>query len=79
MTNRYAARCDVCGCRVPARGGNIIRRPEGGWRITHLACLDETGNEKANAVVDIVIGGRHYTRNARGRCEDAPCCGCCTI
>lgn len=20
-----------------------------------------------------------YIRNARGRCEDAPCCGCCTI
>jgi hypothetical protein len=19
------------------------------------------------------------TRNSRGRCEDAPCCGCCTI
>ena len=26
-----------------------------------------------------VIGGREYIRNARGRCEDAPCCGCCTI
>lgn len=20
-----------------------------------------------------------YTRNTKGRCEDAPCCGCCTI
>lgn len=27
----------------------------------------------------IVIGGRDYYRNKRGRCEDAPCCGCCTI
>lgn len=26
-----------------------------------------------------VINGREYIRNARGRCEDAPCCGCCTI
>ncbi len=25
------------------------------------------------------LGGRDYFRNARGRCEDAPCCGCCTI
>lgn len=24
-------------------------------------------------------GPRHFTRNRRGRCEDAPCCGCCTI
>jgi hypothetical protein len=23
--------------------------------------------------------GREYYRNKRGRCEDAPCCGCCTI
>ena len=24
-------------------------------------------------------GGREYYQNKRGRCEDAPCCGCCTI
>ena len=23
--------------------------------------------------------GRQYYRNKNGRCEDAPCCGCCTI
>ena len=23
--------------------------------------------------------GREYYRNRRGLCEDAPCCGCCTI
>jgi hypothetical protein len=22
-------------------------------------------------------GGREYYRNRAGRCEDAPCCGCC--
>jgi hypothetical protein len=22
---------------------------------------------------------RTFTRNPRGRCEDYPCCGCCTI
>jgi hypothetical protein len=27
----------------------------------------------------IRIGGRDYYRNRRGKCEDAPCCGCCTI
>ena len=25
------------------------------------------------------INGREYYRNKRGKCEDAPCCGCCTI
>ena len=31
------------------------------------------------AVDHLVIGGQSYYRNRRGRCEDAPCCGCCTI
>lgn len=24
-------------------------------------------------------GGREYYRNRQGRCEDAPCCGCCNV
>jgi hypothetical protein len=24
------------------------------------------------------IGGREYYQNKKGRCIDAPCCGCCT-
>ena len=24
-------------------------------------------------------GASRFYRNPRGRCEDAPCCGCCTI
>lgn len=27
----------------------------------------------------ISIGGQEFYRNRKGRCEDAPCCGCCTI
>ena len=25
------------------------------------------------------FSGREFYRNKKGRCEDAPCCGCCTI
>jgi hypothetical protein len=25
------------------------------------------------------VGGREYYRNKRGMCEDAPCCGCCSL
>jgi hypothetical protein len=32
----------------------------------------------ARGVSDIWrANGREYYRNKRGRCEDAPCCGCC--
>jgi hypothetical protein len=37
------------------------------------------GRLRAPVSDHIVIGGRNYYRNTRGRCEDAPCCGCCTI
>lgn len=25
------------------------------------------------------FSGKEYYRNKNGRCEDSPCCGCCTI
>ena len=25
------------------------------------------------------LGNKEFYRNKAGRCEDAPCCGCCTI
>lgn len=31
-------------------------------------------------VSDVIqTGGRELYRNKRGRCEDAPCCGCCNF
>ncbi len=31
------------------------------------------------SVIEIRTSGGTFSRNAAGRCEDAPCCGCCTI
>lgn len=38
-------------------------------------------NGSADYVSDVFQfgDGREYYRNKQGRCEDAPCCGCCTI
>lgn len=70
--NRYPAECAVCANTVPANGGTLTRRGRG-WRVTHLACADGTP-----AVMSVTLNsGVTITRNARGRCEDAPCCGCC--
>ena len=30
------------------------------------------------SIVTRFAGGGEVYRNARGRCEDAPCCGCCS-
>lgn len=72
--NRYAGACAVCGARVPAQGGLLTRSASGAYAPVHLACA---GGEVR--VMEVRIGDRTFTRNARGRCEDAPCCGCCTI
>lgn len=71
-SNRYPAPCYYCGARVPAQAGSLFRSGRI-WKVAHTAC------ERGERVNTIVIGEREYTRNARGRCEDAPCCGCCTI
>lgn len=74
MVNKYPAQCSTCGATVPANGGTVKRNGRR-WEVYHLAC-----EQKGEAAVStFVIGGKEYTRNKRGRCEDAPCCGCCTI
>lgn len=76
-TNRYPARCALCGFRVPANGGNRHRTPRG-WAVLHIAC-EETGNPLAGVIGITFNSGATVTRNRRGVCEDAPCCGCCTF
>lgn len=71
-TNRFPAPCSVCGANVPARGGQLDK-VGGAWQVTHLAC-----KEGAPSVMSVSFGGKSFIRNTRGRCEDAPCCGCCT-
>lgn len=72
MVNKYPGDCAVCGSTVPANGGVLVKR---GIRLKpiHLACAE------GSSVDEFVIGGKSYTRNRNGTCEDAPCCGCCTI
>jgi len=80
--NRYAGPCSACGARVPARGGVLVEGPRRSWRVFHLTCADDAGADGAPGprVVETRSGnGPTYTRNIRGRCEDAPCCGCCTF
>lgn len=73
-TNKYPARCAYCGLMVPRNGGKIWKVGHF-WRVAHLACTEKKGPQ-----VDVFyIGGKEYIRNKQGRCEDAPCCGCCTI
>ena len=71
ITARYDGTCRATGARILA--GDVIDYSGG------RAVLIE---RRAPRVDVIQFGSRaapEYYRNARGRCEDAPCCGCCTI
>ncbi len=74
--NKYQGRCHYCGSTVPARGGQLLGKRGGRWAIAHLACND-SGQAQVSEVYFPSTGNRIF-QNTRGRCEDAPCCGCCS-
>jgi hypothetical protein len=76
MTNKYPGQCAECGAIVPANGGQL-RKNGRMWEVRHLAC--SSGQKEQSVITTRTSSGWSGTRNARGRCEDAPCCGCCTF
>lgn len=79
MTARYAGTDAITGRRF--RAGDEIQYDT----ATRKAWLHEPGDMDAPISADYVShvidfgSGKQYYRNKQGRCEDAPCCGCCTI
>ena len=83
--NRYAGICDVCDSPVPARAGVLGEKQGGRWRVRHTPCsltVAGRGFDAARLMRPVssirLNSGYTATVNSRGRCEDAPCCGCCT-
>lgn len=79
-TNKYPAACASCGVRVPARAGTLVNNGHR-WIVRHAACEASPAPRVTHARF---YGGRgrgtyaDVYQNAGGRCEDAPCCGCCS-
>jgi hypothetical protein len=91
MIAKYPGKCAKSGQAI--RPGDVIsftaaRRPV----LVHRAYPENPTLDNAtpyarvqnNGVSDVFVfsgedGSRAFYRNKAGRCEDAPCCGCCTI
>lgn len=81
--NRVQMTCDCCGLPVPALGGTefeAVINPGAQVETTrtftlHLACA--VAGTPAVRAVRGSDGKVIQIQNVRGRCEDAPCCGCC--
>lgn len=69
---KYAGKCQATGKRFNA--GDLIDYD----KATKKAVLVAKNRSES---ITLFNEGKSTTfyRNARGRCEDAPCCGCCTI
>lgn len=72
MRARYPGRCAATGAAI--RPGALIYYDTSARRAT----LAPVANNYVSHVIEFG-DGREYYRNKNGRCEDAPCCGCCTI
>ena len=74
ITAKYPGKCRDCGNRFPA-GAEI----EWHGRRRGSSCPDCAGQDGRTRVHTFTTSGGTFYRNARGKCIDAPCCGCCTI
>jgi hypothetical protein len=68
MIARFPGKC--------ARTGRAIRP---GDVITFTSTRKPVLVEQQRVSDTVQFGDRTFYRNRAGRCEDAPCCGCCTI
>lgn len=72
ITAKFPGYCKKTGARILA--GDLIEWSKAG------AVLLKRAAAGVNAITLIgEHGPKTFYRNARGRCIDAPCCGCCTI
>ncbi len=80
MINKFRGNCKACGTPVPAYKGTATKqRFERFWTIL---CAKHSADHTALTVSNTFYfpsTGKTFYRNKNGTCEDAPCCGCCTI
>lgn len=72
MTARFSGACRGCDSLVKP-GDTIVTGGRG--RTYHVDC----SGQKDVMTIHFPSSGTTIYRNARGTCEDAPCCGCCTF
>ena len=73
MIARYPGTCARTGRAI--RPGDVIA-----FTNARKPVLVQQMHTDSQGVSDTVqFGDRVFYRNRAGRCEDAPCCGCCTI
>lgn len=73
MTNKYPGTCTGCGHHVAAGAGRAFKLGTR-WAVSHNGTCSTTRNPVA---MPRRAGHERSYKEVHGRCEDAPCCGCC--
>lgn len=78
MLARYSSACAKTG--EPIRPGDTIEYNPTTRKATLVSRGTSSPGPEGRYISNVfrTSGGTFY-RNKNGRCEDAPCCGCCTI
>jgi hypothetical protein len=95
MKARYSGSCSACGGRFPAGTEIVYTKSAPrGKKTAHAACEEGAAGHGPGCygecdgvydcsapakVIEIRTSGGTFYQNASGKCEDAPCCGCCTF
>ena len=75
MIARFPGKCARTGRAI--RPGDVITFTS----ARKAVLVQQQHNDNVTPYVSdtVQFGDRTFYRNRNGRCEDAPCCGCCTI
>lgn len=83
MLAKYRGICAISGAPIypydQIKYDTVTRKA---WLTEHDDCNvnPEATVDNGKYIADTIrIGRNTYYRNKKGRCIDAPCCGCCTI
>ncbi len=74
---RYPGDCAACGGNFPK--GALILYDRQAPRMKKARHADCGAADDDNDVIEIRTSTGTYDQRRGGRCEDAPCCGCCTF
>lgn len=72
---RFATKCADVNCGTEIAVGQKVKW-YGRGKVYGIDCHDKNGRLSTSWVATTNSGAELY-QNRRGRCEDAPCCGCC--
>lgn len=71
--NRSTVACLLCTNPIPPLGGNDVE-VNGRVGFAHLACIEAA---RKGEPMPVEKAGDGQIINRKGRCIDAPACGCC--